>query len=212
LNNSYTGHLVKMPVSLPDQSSTGQSNAGQSNADQSNTEVQYSLKVDEQLISLNELVGKPLKLEFNSCIHCSNCGRKTKKSYSQGFCYPCMIKLACCDLCIMSPERCHYDAGTCREPEWGEQFCMTDHIVYLANSSGVKVGITRLNQIPTRWIDQGAIQALPILRVKTRQQSGLVEDVIRQHVADKTNWRTMLKGEVTKMDLVAKRDELLSLC
>jgi hypothetical protein len=186
-----------MPASLPDDSST---------------DIQYSLKVDEQLISLNRLIGQPLRLEFNSVIHCSHCGRKTKKSFSQGFCYPCMTKLACCDLCIMSPERCHYDAGTCRQPEWGEQFCMTDHIVYLANSSGVKVGITRLSQIPTRWIDQGAIQALPILRVKTRQQSGLVEDVIRQHVADRTNWRAMLKGDVSTVDLLAKRDELLALC
>lgn len=56
--------------------------------------------------------------------------------------------------------RCHYDAGTCREPSWGEQFCMTDHIVYLSNSSGVKVGITRATQLPTRWIDQGARQGI----------------------------------------------------
>src|SRR3546814_10543638 len=90
----------------------------------------------------------------------------------------------------MSPERCHFDAGTCRDPAWGEQFCMTDHVVYLANSSGVKVGITRATQLPTRWLDQGASQALPILRVATRQQSGFVEDLFRSQVADKTNWRS----------------------
>src|SRR3546814_17547967 len=94
----------------------------------------------------------------------------------------------------MSPERCHFDAGTCRDPAWGEQFCMTDHVVYLANSSGIKVGITRATQMPTRWLDQGASQALPIMRVATRQQSGMVEDLLRSQVADRTNWRPPLKG------------------
>ena len=171
--------------------------------------VQYALPLGEQQLPLNELLGRTIRLEALGPIHCTHCNRPTKKSYSQGFCYPCMKKLAQCDLCIMSPERCHYDQGTCREPEWGDQFCMTDHIVYLANSSGLKVGITRATQVPTRWIDQGASQALPILRVATRQQSGLVEDLLRQQVADKTNWRALLKGEPEPMDLLAERDRLL---
>ena len=120
--------------------------------------VQYSFRLGDELLPVNPLIGKSLRLEFLGAIHCTHCGRKTKSSYSQGYCYPCMQKLAQCDICIMSPERCHYEAGTCREPSWGEQFCMTDHIVYLANSSGIKVGITRATQIPTRWIDQGAVQ------------------------------------------------------
>lgn len=171
--------------------------------------VQYALPLGEQQLPLNELLGRTIRLEALGPIHCTHCNRPTKKSYSQGFCYPCMKKLAQCDLCIMSPERCHYDQGTCREPAWGDQFCMTDHIVYLANSSGLKVGITRATQVPTRWIDQGASQALPILRVATRQQSGLVEDLLRQQVADKTNWRALLKGEPEPMDLLAERDRLL---
>src|SRR5690606_39924851 len=114
------------------------------------------------------------------------------------------------DLCIVSPERCHYEQGTCREPAWGEQFCMTDHIVYLANSSGLKVGITRASQIPTRWIDQRASQALPIMRVATRQQSGMVEGLLRGQVADKTNWRALLRGEPAPLDLPAGRDRLLA--
>ncbi len=89
---------------------------------------------------------------------------------------------------------------------------MTDHIVYLANSSGIKVGITRAGQVPTRWIDQGATEALPILRVGTRQQSGLVEAALRQHVADRTNWRAMLRGSADTVDLAAARDDLLSRC
>jgi hypothetical protein len=110
----------------------------------------------------------------------------------------------------MSPEKCHYDKGTCREPAWGEEFCMQDHYVYLANSSGLKVGITRGTQIPTRWIDQGAIQGLPVFRVKNRLHSGLLEVIFKQLTADKTNWRTMLKGQVDELDLLAERDHLLA--
>ncbi|PKM05545.1 MAG: DUF2797 domain-containing protein [Gammaproteobacteria bacterium HGW-Gammaproteobacteria-6] len=171
--------------------------------------VQYSLPIGEQLLPLNQALGKTLRLQALGDIHCIHCGRRTKKSFSQGYCYPCMTRLAQCDTCIMSPERCHYEQGTCREPAWGEQFCMTDHIVYLANSSGLKVGITRASQVPTRWIDQGASQALPILRVATRQQSGFVEDLLRQQVADKTNWRTLLKGAPPALDMLAERERLL---
>ncbi len=171
--------------------------------------VRYELPLDDLHIDLMPLLGKHIKLEYSGEILCGHCGRKTKKSFAQGYCYPCFKSLAQCDSCIMSPEKCHYAAGTCREPEWGERFCMTDHIVYLANSSGIKVGITRASQVPVRWIDQGATQALPIFRVATRQQSGFVEDLIRQQVPDKTNWRTMLKGDADFLDLAALRDEIL---
>ncbi|MFC4863976.1 DUF2797 domain-containing protein [Pseudomonas sp. JS3066] len=171
--------------------------------------VQYGFRLGEADIAVNPLIGRQLRLEFLGAIHCTHCGRKTKKSFSQGYCYPCFTKLAQCDSCIVSPEKCHFDEGTCREPEWGERFCMTDHVVYLANSSGIKVGITRAGQVPTRWIDQGASQALPIVRVATRQQSGFVEDLLRSKVADRTNWRAMLKGEAPSLDLPAIRDELL---
>ena len=174
--------------------------------------AQYAFRLDEQEVPVNPLLGKRVRLEFLGAIHCTHCGRKTKKSFSQGYCYPCFTKLAQCDSCIVSPEKCHFDAGTCREPEWGERFCMTDDVVYLANSSGVKVGITRASQIPTRWLDQGASQALPIFRVATRQQSGLVEDLLRTQVADKTNWRALLKGDAVPLDLPAIRDQLLESC
>ncbi|KAF1053418.1 MAG: hypothetical protein GAK43_01416 [Stenotrophomonas maltophilia] len=174
--------------------------------------VQYAFRLGEAEIAANPLIGQAVRLEFLGEIFCSHCGRKTRKSFSQGYCYPCFTKLAQCDSCIVSPEKCHYDVGTCREPEWGERFCMTDHVVYLANSSGVKVGITRATQVPTRWIDQGARQALPILRVATRQQSGLVEDLLRTQVADRTNWRAMLKGEAPQVDLVAVREQLFDAC
>ncbi len=192
-----SGHLEKMQVILPETGSGA---------------VNYALPLDEIRVPLNPLLGQPIQLEYNGAIRCAHCGRASKKSFNQGFCFPCFKKLARCDSCIVSPEKCHFDQGTCREPDWAERFCMTDHFVYLANSSGVKVGITRGSQIPTRWIDQGAIQALPIMRVSTRYQSGLVEDILRQHVADKTNWRAMLKGNAGAVDLAAVRDQLFEAC
>lgn len=172
----------------------------------------YSMVLGEQRVPLNDLIGQQIKLEFLGAIHCTHCGKRTNKSFSQGYCYPCFKKLPQCDTCIMSPERCHHALGTCRDPSWGERFCMTDHVVYLANSSGVKVGITRATQLPTRWLDQGAIQALPIMRVATRQQSGLVEDVLRSQVTDRTNWRALLKGDASLLDLPALRDQVLEAC
>ncbi|MBA1317198.1 DUF2797 domain-containing protein [Pseudomonas monteilii] len=174
--------------------------------------VQYRLRLDDTQVPVNPLIGQRLRLEYLGAIHCSHCGKRTKTSFSQGYCYPCMTRLAQCDVCIMAPEKCHYDAGTCREPSWGEQFCMTDHVVYLANSSGIKVGITRATQLPTRWLDQGASQALPIMRVATRQQSGLVEDVLRSQVPDRTNWRALLKGDAEVLDLPAIREQIFDAC
>nr|WP_229817380.1 DUF2797 domain-containing protein [Thalassotalea profundi] len=170
--------------------------------------VNYQLPVGDERLALNECIGKTVTLSFNGQINCCHCGRKTKKSYSQGFCFPCMQKLAQCDMCIMKPETCHFDKGTCREPEWGERNCMIPHYIYLANTSGLKVGITRHTQIPTRWIDQGATQALPIFKVSTRLQSGLVEVALAEFIADKTNWRAMLKGNAESINLKEKANEL----
>lgn len=174
--------------------------------------VTYEMVLGENRLPANPLIGKKIKLSYAGTIECVHCGRVTNKSFNQGYCYPCFQKLAQCDSCVISPEKCHYDAGTCREPVWGDEFCMQDHIVYLANSSGLKVGITRASQVPTRWIDQGAIQALPVIRTRSRQQSGFAEVIFKQHVTDRTNWRNMLKGENEEVDLEAERDRLLEQC
>jgi hypothetical protein len=174
--------------------------------------VQYELPLSDQRIALNPLLGKAIKLTFTGNVRCVHCSRTIKKSFNQGYCYPCFISLAQCDMCIMKPETCHYEAGTCREPSWGEEFCFKPHIVYLANSSGIKVGITRQTQIPTRWIDQGAVQALPIFKVQSRFMAGLIEIAIAKHVSDKTSWQQMLKNHVDPLDLADKRDELVSKC
>jgi hypothetical protein len=173
--------------------------------------VSYSLHVANEKIALNDYVGKHLKIEASGEIRCLHCQRRTKSSFNQGYCYPCFKSLAQCDRCIMSPELCHFAQGTCREPEWGEQNCFQEHIVYLANSSGLKVGITRHNQVPIRWMDQGAISALPIFSVKSRYLSGLVEVALKEWVADKTNWRKMLKHDVVDMDLELERDRVFGL-
>jgi hypothetical protein len=174
--------------------------------------VEYTLRLGEIDIDMNSLLEHKIKLEYSGDIHCVNCGRKTNKSFNQGYCFPCLQKLAQCDSCIIHPEKCHFDQGTCREPGWGERHCMQDHIVYLANSSGLKVGITRATQVPTRWIDQGATQALAIARVRTRLQSGELEVIFKQHVADKTNWREMLKGTAQELDMKAKSAGLIEEC
>jgi hypothetical protein len=188
-----TGNLRKMTATLGDS-------------------VNYALPIGDAELPLNELLDQRLKLSFEGLINCVHCDRKTNKSFSQGYCFPCFRRLAACDTCIVSPEKCHFDAGTCREPDWAESNCFVDHVVYLANTSGVKVGITRATQIPTRWIDQGATQAKPIARVSHRHLSGLLETALAKHVADKTAWQTMLKGDGVRVSLEERRRELMSLC
>lgn len=190
----YTGFIRKMRVTL-------------------DTPVQYDFVLQQQVsqyIAISDKIGKQIKLRYTGHIHCVQCDRKTKKSFNQGYCYPCFRALARCDMCMVKPEQCHYAAGTCREPQWGLDTCYKPHYVYLANTSGVKVGITRHTQLPTRWIDQGAVQALPILRVTSRLLSGLCEVAIKDHVADKTQWQRMLKGDIERVDLTTYRERIFA--
>jgi hypothetical protein len=193
--SSYLGNIRKMRVSTD-----------------TNNLAQYHLPIGEREISMNPLIGADLSVSYEGQINCIHCSKKTKKSFSQGYCYRCLTTLAQCDSCIIRPETCHYDAGTCREPKWGEDNCLSDHFVYLANTGAVKVGITRhvTDAISSRWIDQGATQAIPIMRVQNRLISGLVETAFKSHVADKTNWRTMLKGKPQNTDLIELKESLLA--
>lgn len=170
----------------------------------------YAMRLDDDALPLNSLLGKTVRLIWNGAIRCVHCQRPTNKSFAQGHCYPCFKRLASCDTCIMSPERCHYAQGTCRQPEWGKQHCMAPHLVYLANSSALKVGITKPSQLPTRWLDQGAAQAVPILDVDSRLQSGLVEDTLRAVLSDRTSWQAMLRGDPAELDLAAIRTTVLA--
>lgn len=190
----YQGNIRKMHVSTDDDNL-----------------AQYVLPIGENKINMNELIGQSITVKHMGLIHCVHCSSVTKKSFNQGYCYRCLMKLAQCDSCIIKPELCHYDAGTCREPEWGEANCLSDHFVYLANTGTIKVGITRhvTDGVSSRWIDQGATQAIAIMRVQNRLTSGLVETAFKSHIADKTNWRTMLKGQPEQADLAELKVELL---
>ncbi len=162
----------------------------------------------EILVPMNDLLGQKITLEYQDQIFDIYDGKPIKKSYAQGFSYQNLMTLARCDTCIVKPELCHYHKGTCREPKWGEEHCFIPHVIYLSITSGVKIGITRETQVPTRWIDQGAQYALPILKVADRKTSGMVEVELARTMADKTNWRNMLKGVFEFVDLEMIRDQI----
>jgi hypothetical protein len=164
--------------------------------------VDYHLPIGDDLIHLNPLIGKRLSLEFTGAINCLDTGKKIKKSYGQGYSFESFLTLPQCDRCIFQPELCHFHEGTCRDDEWGLKHCFQPHIIYLANSSTLKVGITRKTQVPTRWMDQGASFALPICEVKDRRTSGLIEVELAKKLGDKTNWRKMLKNDLDELDLI----------
>ena len=171
--------------------------------------VEYKFILDRAEIELPFSLGQEIELEWTGNIYCVSCGSKTPKSYSQGHCFKCFKTKASCDMCIMKPETCHYHLGTCREDSFAHEVCFQPHIVYLANSSALKVGITRLGQMPTRWLDQGATQALPIMKVGSRRLSGQLEIMFGTQVADKTDWRKLLKGEAEPLDLLEVREQLI---
>ncbi len=141
-------------------------------------------------------------------IACRHCGRKVKKTYNNGYCYPCFTRLAENDLCIVKPHLCHYEQGTCRDADFARCHCFVPHYVYLAVSSGVKVGITRKENARRRWVDQGAVRAIPIAEVPNRRLAGELELQLSRHLPDKTNWRKMLAGEGADVDLLAVREAI----
>jgi len=168
----------------------------------------YTLVLDGISIDMNAKIGKNIKLSFDGTINCIACGQPTKKSFAQGFCYPCFRDSPEASECIIRPELCRAHEGEARDMAWAEKHCLVEQIVYLARSSAVKVGITRASQLPTRWIDQGATDAIVFARVPNRYTAGLVEVAMKEHVTDRTNWQRMLKNEVIDADLVATKASL----
>ena len=205
----YHGNLRKMQTSLPGLCLRSLS-AERAGVTEQPVTAKYTLQFADEKVCVNDWLGKQVTIKYAGIINCIHCKRVTKKSFSQGYCYPCFMRLAECDMCIIKPEKCHYEQGTCRDNDWAHAHCMQPHIVYLANSSGLKVGITRRSNIPSRWVDQGAIAALPIMAVHNRYQSGMVEITLAQYLNDKTNWRKMLKNEVEEIDLHAAAQKALS--
>ena len=173
-----------------------------------NIEPKYSLAVGDGQTILNDWLGHGVTLTYLNLSVCRHCNKGVRKLYGGGHCYDCFTTLARCDLCVMSPDRCHFHLGTCREPEWGESFCMQPHSVYLSNTSGPKIGITRVGRETRRWLDQGATQALKIISTPTRRAAGLVEAFFKRSLNDRTDWRKMVTGAVRPANLVALAEQL----
>ncbi len=169
--------------------------------------IAYFLSLDKKPHPLNPHIGKTVDLKWSGTITCIECGRKTRKSYDQGYCFVCSRDLPENAMCSVRPELCQHEKGNEADREFWRTYCNIDHFVYLSLTSGVKVGITRHYNIPDRWIDQGAVKGLIIAKVPERVLCGQIEVALAKHFADKTNWRKMLKGEVGEVDLLAFRDE-----
>ncbi|ESU29471.1 hypothetical protein FLJC2902T_08760 [Flavobacterium limnosediminis JC2902] len=169
--------------------------------------IQYYLVFENSFLNINQLLNKELEITFQG-YQCLNCGKK-KKIFRQGFCYDCFMSSASAGDWIMKPElsTAHLDIED-RDLEYEKRVQLQPHIVYLALSSEVKVGVTRKTQVPTRWIDQGAIQAVPIVEVPNRYLAGITEVALKNHYADKTNWQKMLKNDIPNVDIVAERNSL----
>lgn len=169
--------------------------------------IQYYLVFENDFINVNQLLDKSIKIEFIK-YQCLNCGLD-KPIYRQGFCKSCFYDIPQAADWIMRPElsTAHLDKED-RDLEYEKKVQLQPHIVYLANSSNVKVGVTRKSQVPTRWIDQGAHEAIEIVEVPNRYLAGITEVALKEHISDKTNWRSMLKNVIKDEDLVTWRERL----
>lgn len=168
--------------------------------------IQYYLVFENSFLNVNQLIGKETEIVFQG-YKCLNCG-KQKKIFRQGFCYDCFMTSAAVGDWIMKPElsTAHLDIED-RDLVYEKKVQLQPHVVYLALSSEVKVGVTRKTQVPTRWIDQGAVQAVPIVEVPNRYLAGITEVALKNHFADKTAWQKMLKNEVLPVDLLMERQK-----
>ncbi|MCM4169502.1 hypothetical protein KCTC52924_00536 [Arenibacter antarcticus] len=169
--------------------------------------IQYYLLFDGDFLNLNQVINKNLKIRFIGH-QCLNCG-EDRPIYRQGFCKNCFFDIPSAGDWIMRPElsTAHLDQED-RDLEYEKKVQLQPHIVYLANSSTIKVGVTRKTQVPTRWIDQGAHEAIEIVEVPNRYLAGITEVALKDHIGDKTNWRKMLTNDVVDEDLVEQRNKL----
>ena len=171
------------------------------------TPIQYYLILENYFLNMNQLLDKHISMEFIK-YQCLNCGMD-KPIYRQGFDRQCFFEVPQAADWVLRPElsKAHLDQED-RDLEYEKRAQLQPHVVYLANSSNVKVGVTRKSQLPTRWIDQGAHEAIEIVEVPNRYLAGITEVALKDHVSDKTNWRTMLKNEIKDENLVEWREEL----
>jgi hypothetical protein len=173
--------------------------------------IQYQLPLGDRSIEMNPWIGEQVSLEYQGTINCIRCGRETGKSFAQGFCYPCFTTAPETEECVLRPELCRAHEGHARDMEYARKHCLIEHVVYLSLTSGIKVGVTRNTQVPTRWIDQGAVHAVELARTPNRYLAGLIEVALAKHMTDKTNWRKMLTGsDHGSVDLAAEKERASS--
>lgn len=170
--------------------------------------ITYRLSAD---IIANDYLGKELIMEATQKIFCKNCGKKTKKSFAQGFCFVCFSTAPQNADCILRPELCLAHLGQGRNPEWEQDHHFQPHVVYLALGSVLKVGVTRTTQMPTRWIDQGASQVVVLAELPYRQLAGEIEVFLKQYLSDKTPWQKMLKNEMLDADVLQEKERIVRL-
>ena len=174
--------------------------------------VRYQIVFGAESIDMNSILSTELKMEFLHEIYCINCGKKTNKSFGQGYCYQCFISAPEVSECVLRPELCEAHLGKDRDMEWAKSHCLQDHFVYLALTSDVKVGVTRSTQVPTRWIDQGAWKAIKIASTPNRHLAGVIEVELKKHLTDKTNWRHMLTNNMAlTIDLQEEKERILKI-
>ena len=170
--------------------------------------ISYTLPIGENKVPLNNLIGKTLTFKFDGEIRCVVSNKKIKKTFMQGYCYPCFISSPKTSECILKPELCKAHEGEARDMQWAEKHCLQDQYIYLSLTSNLKVGVTRHTQIPTRWIDQGAHYALILAKTPNRYLAGMIEKELSQHISDRTYWRRMLLGEYPELDLLEEKEKL----
>lgn len=172
--------------------------------------VRYFLKTTNGEVCVNDWIGHEITLSFTGEINCTSCGKITKKAFGQGFCYPCFMNAPENSECIVRPELCEAHLGRGRDIDWEEQNHNIPHTVYLAQTSGIKVGVTRGGNEATRWVDQGAWKAIKLAEVPYRQLAGEIEVALKDYISDKTHWQNMLKDvrDETK-DLLEEKEALL---
>ncbi|MBU0741374.1 DUF2797 domain-containing protein [bacterium] len=162
-------------------------------------------------LPLNALLGRSVELRFDGEIRCVACGRALKKTVGQGFCFPCSQTRADADICMVKPELCHYfeSDNPCREDGFAQAKCFQPHVLYVSLTSGLKVGVTRRVNVPSRWIDQGAVRAVPLAEMPSRREVGLVEHDLSRRFDDRTHWMRMLKEEHPEGDLADMAERVL---
>lgn len=191
----FEGNLTKM----------GFNNAGT----EQHIKPQYYVGGKEARGNLHSLIGHEMEIGFTGQINCMECGKSIKKTYGQGYCYPCFISIPQTEECVMKPELCRAHEGIARDMDYSKIHCLSDQFIYLTLSGGLKVGVTRHSQVPTRWVDQGAVRALKVAVTPNRYQAGLVEVALKNIFADRTNWRKMLTQNDEPIPLLQEKQKAL---